>query len=188
MRGTSASKVFVKNNKAIQSLATIALFVSFTAVCSQISIPLPFTPVPLNLALLSVFMSGIILGSIKGTVCQIVYISLGCTGVPVFANFQGGIGIIIGPTGGYIVGYIVVSFIVWLLGRSNHTVTITALSMALGLFACYALGTMWFVIITGTKIFEALFICAIPFVIGDALKIIFATALSKRLPAINFFV
>ena len=73
-RETSAFEMFSKNNKVIQNLTTIALFVSFNAVCSQISIPLPFTPIPVNLALLSVFMSGTILGSVKGAVCQIVYI------------------------------------------------------------------------------------------------------------------
>ena len=107
------SKETIKTKSKILDLTMIALFAVFTTVCSQISIPLPFTPVPVNLALLSVFMSGYVLGSVKGVISQLVFILLGCVGVPVFANFHGGAGILVGPTGGYIVGYIVTSFIAY---------------------------------------------------------------------------
>jgi len=181
VRETSAYEVYAKNNKPILNLVTISLFVTFTSICSQISIPLPFTPIPINLAMISVFMSGYILGSAKGALSQVVYILLGCIGVPVFANFHSGVGIIVGQTGGYIIGYIAASFIVGLFAKDNRHIAIIGLSMMFGLLACYFLGTMWFIILTKTKIFETLLICVIPFLLGDVLKIILSIFLLRRI-------
>ena len=176
--------MFDKNNKAILNLTTISLFVSFTVVCSQISIPLPFTPIPMNLALISVFMSGYVLGSAKGTISQFIYVLLVCVGVPVFANFHGGIGIVVGPKGGYTIGYIATSFIIGLFVKSKRGFTIIGLSMIAGLLACYCLGMLWFMISTKTNIFKAVLIYIIPFFIGDILKIALSIFFSKRLKTI----
>lgn len=83
-----------------------ALLAAVTAACSWISVPLPFTPVPINLATLAVFLAGGLLGAKYGSISIIIYVLLGAIGVPVFHSFTGGIGIITGPTGGYIIGYI----------------------------------------------------------------------------------
>ena len=83
-----------------------ALLAAVTAACSWISVPLPFTPVPINLATLAVFLAGGLLGAKYGSISIITYVLLGAIGVPVFNSFTGGIGIITGPTGGYIIGYI----------------------------------------------------------------------------------
>ena len=166
-------------------ISIIAFFAVLTAVCSQISIPLPFTPIPLNLALFSVFMSGNILGSKKGAVSQAIYVLLGCIGLPVFANLSGGIGILAGPTGGYIIGYIATSFIVGLFAQAKNSYIITGFSMTLGLIACYFLGTAWFVLTTQHGIWEALLLCVIPFLFADALKIVLAAVLSHRLKKVK---
>ncbi|MDR1558854.1 MAG: biotin transporter BioY [Clostridiales bacterium] len=181
MKEISVSVTAPGSGGRVRDLAETAFFASFTAVCSQISIPLPFTPIPINCGLLSVFMAGCILGSKKGALSQIVYVLLGCVGLPVFANFHGGAGAIIGPTGGYIVGYIAAAFISGLPGKGSCHAVITGLSMAAGLFVCYALGTAWFVISAGVHITDALYMCVIPFLIGDAVKIVCAIVLSKRL-------
>ena len=93
-------------------LALCGLFAALTAVCTYISIPLGFTPVPVNLATLAVFLAGGILGMKYGTVSLMVYVLLGAVGLPVFSNFSGGPGVLMGPTGGYIAGYIAAAFIV----------------------------------------------------------------------------
>lgn len=166
------------------NLLLCALFAALTSVCSFISIPLPFTPVPVNLATLSVFLAGGLLGLKYGTISQIVYLLLGVAGVPVFHNFTGGIGILAGPTGGYILGYITAAFLTGLVIRlfgEKRTWPVLALSMAAGLTACYGLGTLWFMVLTGTGLVPSLASCVVPFLPGDGLKILAAGILIRHL-------
>lgn len=159
-----------------------ALFAALTAVCSMISIPLPFTPVPINLATLSVFLAGGLLGSKYGAVSQIVYVFLGAVGLPVFAQFSGGLGIITGATGGYIIGYITGAWLTGLLiEKLGHGLFTIIAAMAAGLASCYILGTLWFMYVTSTGLIAALTMCVIPFLLGDAFKIAVGTILVKRL-------
>ena len=147
------------------------------AICSFITIPLGFTPVPINLATLGVFLTGGILGKKYGSISLIVYILLGAVGVPVFAGFKGGLGVLAGPTGGYIIGYLA-AFLTGLLvelvsrktgtnsdksAKSSHRAISIITAMIAGLAACYALGTAWFMISTGTGLGAALISCVIRF-------------------------
>jgi biotin transport system substrate-specific component len=151
-----------------KKLILCALFAALTAVCSMISIPLPFTPVPINLATLSVFLAGGILGSKGGAISQLVYVALGAVGLPVFHSFTGGFGIIAGPTGGYLIGYIAGA---WLIGfmteKLGHGFYMNLVSMTAGLAVCYTLGTIWFMRLTSTGLAAALMLCVVPFLIGD---------------------
>ncbi len=159
-----------------------ALFAALTAVLSQLSIPLPFTPVPINLATLAFFIAGGLLGPVFGAVSLTVYAILGAVGLPVFAQFTGGIGIILGPTGGYILGYIAGAFLTGLIAkRLSQSFWGNILAMTAGMAVCYAMGTAWFMISTGTGLLAALGMCVIPFLIGDALKILCAAFLVQRL-------
>jgi biotin transport system substrate-specific component len=159
-----------------------ALFAALTAVCSMISIPLPFTPVPINLATLSVFLAGGLLGSKYGFLSQLVYVILGAVGLPVFHNFSGGLGIITGPTGGYIIGYAaaawLIGFLAEKLGREFYK---NIIGMTAGLAVCYGLGTLWFMVLTSTGFAAALIMCVVPFLIGDAVKIAAGAILVKKL-------
>ena len=179
------------------------LFAAITAVCSFITMPLGFTPVPINLGTLAVFLTGGILGKKYGTISMTVYVLLGAAGVPVFAGFRAGISVLAGPTGGYIIGYIVAVFIIGVLadvlvkrstageqtasgGRAVKETLLYALAMVIGLLICYAFGTAWFMISTGTGLWSAMLLCVIPFLPGDALKIIVAAILVKKLrPLLN---
>lgn len=159
-----------------------ALFAALTGVCSMISIPLPFTPVPINLATLSVFLAGGLLGARGGAISQIVYVFIGAIGLPVFSNFSGGFGVLTGPTGGYIIGYVVAAWITGLvIGKFGHSYYKNAIGMLVGLAACYTLGTLWFMYVTNMGIIESLFMCIVPFLIGDGVKIIIAAILVKKL-------
>lgn len=188
------SKTKSKNKRDIRSTATytiviVALFTALTAVFAQISIPIG--PVPINLSLLAVMLAGGILGLKKGTISQLVYLLIGTIGVPVFSNFGSGVGKLAGPTGGYIIGYVVAAAIIGLMfillkkpyakGNSAVKSAICVLAFVLGLAACYGFGTAWYVVSTGTPFAAALMVCVVPFLIGDAAKIIIATILTVRL-------
>ena len=171
-------------------MALCGLFAALMAICSLISIPLGFTPVPVNLATLGVFLAGGLLGKKYGTISIAVYVLLGAVGVPVFAGFRGGLSVLVGPTGGYIIGYIAAAFLVGLLtellvpkaGRSaGREILACIIAMIIGLFACYLLGTLWFMISTHTGVWAALVSCVFPFLPGDALKIAAGAILTQKL-------
>lgn len=178
----------MENTKSIKqtktySMIVIALFAALTAVFSQISIPIG--PVPINLALFAVFTAGGLLGIGRAVMSQLIYLLVGMVGVPVFSGFRGGFAVLAGPTGGYIIGYIIAAFAIALmlklLGKKIYTVV---LSIIVGIALCYAFGTAWFVVSTGTGILEALMICVVPFLVGDAAKTLAATFLIMRLKKI----
>ena len=176
------------------SLTLCGLFAAIMAVCSIITVPLGFTPVPINLGTLGVFLAGGILGRKYGTISIAVYVILGAVGIPIFAGFKGGLGVLAGPTGGYIIGYILAAFVVGLivdfflkddLGIGKQYL-ICVIAMVAGLFVCYLLGTIWFIVSTGTGVWASLVACVFPFLPGDALKIVAATLLVRRLRIILY--
>lgn len=93
------------------------MMTAFTAICAVISVPLPFSPVPVSLATLAVLICGGLIGPKCGSLSQIVYLLLGAIGVPIFHNFTGGMGILLGPTGGFLFGYIFMAFVFGLLAE-----------------------------------------------------------------------
>jgi len=181
----------MKTKSVVFSYVLCALFAALTAVCSQIMIPLPFTPIPINLALLAVWVCGGVLGARKGAIAILVYILLGAVGVPVFVGLNAGLGALAGPTGGYIIGYLPSVIVFGLLvnrGEPAERVSRTAknylLTILKGLPAmavCYAFGTVWFMATTGIGLLEALVLCVIPFIPGDILKVVAAVAVCGAL-------
>jgi biotin transport system substrate-specific component len=162
----------------------IAMFAVLMAVCSWISIP---TVVPFTLQTFGVFMAVGMLGGKRGTLSVLIYILLGAIGVPVFAGMTGGFGIILGSTGGYIVGFLFSALAMWAFekvpGPKN---VIRILSMVAALIVCYAFGTAWFMIVyarsTGAVgLGTVLGWCVIPFIIPDLVKIALAYILSNTL-------
>jgi len=165
-------------------LLLCALFAALTAVCSAISIPLPFTPIPVNLATLSVFLAGGLLGWKYGTISQMIYVLMGAVGIPVFHSFTGGLGVLAGPTGGYIFGYITAAFLTGLIihfFKKETSIPVLAIAMSFGMLSCYLLGTIWFMVSTGAGLAAALLVCAAPFLLGDGLKIVIGCMLVKKL-------
>ena len=160
------------------SLVLCGLFAALTAICSYINIPLGFTPIPMNLATLAVFMAGGLLGTKYGPLSMTVYVLMGAAGIPVFAGFQAGVGVLAGPTGGFLIGYIAAAFVIGALAKRSLDL---ALCMAAGLIVCYGIGTAWFMFTTGTSLMPALIACVIPFIPGDLIKIFIAALLVRRL-------
>ena len=179
----------VKNKSGHESLNTrdaamIALCAAVMAVCSWISIP---AAVPFTMQTFGVFLAVGLLGGRNGTLAVLIYILLGAAGLPVFSGFTGGIGHLFGATGGYIIGFIFSALLMWLvealLGRSSKTL---AASMIAGLLICYAFGTAWFMVVYARDsgsvgLITALSWCVFPYIIPDALKILLAAGMTRRL-------
>ena len=164
-----------------------ALFVAFISICSQIAIYIG--PVPISMSLFAIFMASLLLGMKYGTISVIVYILLGITGIPVFAGARGGFAIILGPTGGFLIGYILCALIVgFVSSRFINKKIYMGIGMIISVIVCYIPGILWHYIITGNTIFMSLKLCVIPFIPGDVIKIIISLILyskiSKRLNSI----
>ena len=172
------------NALSTKDLALTALFVAVMAVCSWISIP---ATVPFTLQTFGVFISIGLLGGKRGTLAILIYLLLGAIGLPVFSGFTGGIGHLLGPTGGYIIGFIFSALLMWLAERLfGKSVPVLAASMIAGLIVCYAFGTAWFMSVytknTGEiGLMTALGWCVFPYIIPDVAKIVLAVILTKRL-------
>lgn len=167
-----------------KDMVYIAVFAVLITICSWISIP---TTVPFTLQTFAIFLAVGLLGGKRGSMAVLVYILLGCVGIPVFAGFSGGIGILAGQTGGYIVGFLCSALVMWGMERLAGTgLWIQVISMVLGLVACYAVGTIWFLVVYGQNtgavgIGTVLGWCVIPFVIPDLAKIVLAVIMTRRL-------
>lgn len=177
-------KTVNKSKWSTLDMAYIAVFAVLIAICSWISIP---TVVPFTLQTFAVFAAVGILGGRRGTLAVLVYILLGAIGIPVFAGFSGGVGVLFGTTGGYILGFLLTGLLYWGLTKAlGEKLPIMILSMVLGLVVCYAFGTAWFMVVYAKMsgaigIGTALSWCVIPFIIPDLCKIALAVALTKVL-------
>ena len=171
------------NNKprtAVKDMVFTAMFAALIAVCSIISIPIG--EVPVTLQTFAICLTAAMLGWKRGTLAVFIYILLGAIGVPVFAGMSGGIGILAGPTGGYIIGFILTSLIVgFAADRWARKALPLAIAMVAGVLACYVTGTIWFMVVTGMGLVESLMLCVVPFLLFDAAKIALAVLLSNRL-------
>ncbi|MDO5134829.1 MAG: biotin transporter BioY [Eubacteriales bacterium] len=165
-------------------MAYIAIFSVLMAICAWISIP---ATVPFTLQTFGVFVAVGVLGGKRGSLSVLIYILLGAVGVPVFAGFSGGLGVLLSTTGGYIVGFLASSLVMWGIETAfGKTPVLQILSMVAGLIVCYAFGTVWFMAVY-TRNAEAVGLgtvlgwCVIPFIIPDLIKIALAFGLSRKL-------
>ena len=172
-----------KNFRTID-LAYIALGAVLIAVCSWISIP---TTVPFTMQTFAMYFVLSMLGGKRGTTAILVYELLGAVGVPVFANFTSGIGILLGNTGGYILGFLFIGLIYWLMVHFlGKKLWVEILAMVIGLAVCYAFGTVWFLFVYtqangAVGLTMVLSWCVIPFILPDLVKLGLALTLSRRL-------
>ena len=163
----------------IRDMTLIAVMAALICVAGPLSIAVG--PIPLSLASFAVYMAGAVLGAKRGAVAVAVYLLIGFIGVPVFSGFSGGFQKLAGVTGGYLIGYLPCAFLTGLgivnsEGRSGYWRL--PVMMIAGTAALYTIGTAWFMIQTGSALGGALSLCVIPFLPGDALKIIAATLLT----------
>ena len=164
-----SAKINIMKNKT-KDLTLIAIATALTCVLSPLSVPIGVVPIALtNLVLL---LNTYVLGYKKALVACLLYIIIGAIGIPVFANFSGGIGILTGPTGGYIIGYIPMVLVAGLLIEKFENKVIHIIAMIIGTALCYTLGTWWFCFVMSSSLASAMAICVTPFIPFDLIKII----------------
>ena len=167
-----------------REIVYMSVFTAMISICSWISIP---ASIPFTLQTMGVFTTVGLLGGKRGTLTILTYILLGAIGVPVFAGLTGGISVLLGTTGGYIMGFLLSALLMWgietIMGRNQ---IVLAFSMIAGLIVCYVFGTAWFMLIYTQHsgvigLSTVLGLCVIPFIIPDLIKIGVALFLTNRL-------
>ena len=170
-----------------RDLARVAMGVALIAVCSWLSIPMT---VPFTLQTFAVCLVTALFGLRLGLWTVVCYLLLGAVGAPVFAGFNGGLSALMGPTGGYLVGFLCTSLAVGLaVDRLGRKLTVQIVAMALGILLCYTFGTAWFVLVYTHRsgpisVGAALGMCVFPYLLPDAVKIVLAAILTRRLTPI----
>lgn len=166
-------------------MSLCALFAALTAIGSQIAVAIG--PVPVNLATFVVFCAGAILGPRLGALSMGIWVLLGAVGVPVFSLMRGGLQMLVGPTGGYIIGYVPAAFVTGLImnGAKSGRIAVYPLAMFAGMVIYFTIGTAWYMILTRVGFAEACMTCVVPFIPFDLLKIAAATAVSHRLRSVS---
>ena len=169
---------------SVRDLCLIATGAALLAVCSWLSIP--FT-VPFTLQSFAVCLLAALLGMRRGVLAVLVYMLLGVAGLPVFSGFRAGLGVLLGATGGYILGFLLTALSVgFAADRFPGRARPLALAMLVGMLLCYACGTAWFLLVytrgSGAMgLLGALNLCVFPFLLPDALKCALALGLALRL-------
>jgi biotin transport system substrate-specific component len=178
--------------KNLATLTLIGLMTAIICILGPLSIPIAVSPVPISLTNLAIYFVVVILGRKKGTVSYIVYLLLGFAGLPVFSNFTAGPAKLLGPTGGYLIGFIFMALIAgFFVDKFPGKVFIHIFGMILGTIVTYILGTGWLAYQTHMGLGAALFAGVIPYIPGDIIKIALAavlgTAVKKQLKKAGYY-
>lgn len=168
----------MKVNMKTREIVYCAIFATITAVLAQISIPLP-GGVPLTMQTFAVSLAGILLGSKRGFISMLVYVLMGCIGIPVFAGLTAGIGAVLGPTGGFILSFPIMSFIIGLITERTNNKIIIFLGMVLGSIVNYVVGAAQFAIVTDSTLLNAFLVCVLPFILVGLIKAVLATGIGS---------
>lgn len=165
-------------------LVYIGLSAALIAVCAWITVPLG--AIPVTLQTLAICLVAGLFGWKRGVLATLVYILIGAVGVPVFSGFKGGIGVLLGATGGYIIGFLFTALLVGTVSDKTEKLWALILSMIGGVAVCYAFGTAWFMLVYAKNtapigLAKTLALCVTPFLLPDAAKIIIASLLTNRL-------
>jgi biotin transport system substrate-specific component len=176
MNSTLAQQLFPSRSLAKDATLVVA-GAALTVICSQIAIP--WIPVPFTLQTFAVLLCGLVLGARRGMLAQVAYVVGGAAGLPVFIKFGAGMGHLAGPTGGYLLGFVLAAGLVGVLAERgwDRKVGLTALAMAAGTIVILACGFAWLSLLVGAD--KALWGGVIPFLAGDAVK---AAAVALVLP------
>ncbi|MDW7776864.1 MAG: biotin transporter BioY [Methanosarcinales archaeon] len=177
----------MNENTNIKPLLYAALFAALTAIGAFIKIPLPLSPVPITLQVFFVLLAGLLLGARWGGTSMVVYVMLGIIGLPVFSGGSSGLGVLMGPTGGYLIGFVAGAFITGLIyTEAGHNMPVTIGAMICGLAAIYLPGVIQLSFVANMSLLQAVAVGIVPFLIGDAIKIVAALIVADRIrPFLN---
>ena len=166
-------------SKELRLLTTAALFTALLCITAPFSINIG--PIPISLATFTVYLAAAVLGWKGGCLAVAAYLVLGAVGLPVFSGFMGGAERLIGPTGGYLIGYLPCALTVGLVSdyAKKFRYVFDVLGMILGTVILYALGTIWFMFVSGNSLSYSLAACVYPFIAGDLIKIVCAALVAE---------
>lgn len=162
-----------------KDICTIGIFTALICALGQISIPMPYG-VPITLQTFAVMLTGIILGRQKGCVSTLIYLLIGAVGLPVFSGFQGGLGVIFGPTGGFILAFPILAYLCG-KGYEKNNIIHLIIFVILGNILTYFIGIIVFSLVTGSLISVGLSACVLPFIPTDIIKSLLAILLGKTI-------
>lgn len=157
-----------------------SLFACILSILAQIKIDLPIG-VPITLQTLGIYLIALYLKPKLAFITTLTYLLMGIIGLPVFHGFKGGIGILLGPTGGYIFAFPFTALLISYLVYNKNSLIIKIISLIIGTCLCYFIGTLWFVFISDNSLLAALSMCVIPFIPGDIVKMIIALFLINKI-------
>ncbi len=169
------------NDSSTKGLVYAALFGALTAAGAFIVIPLP--PVPITAQTFFLNVAAVLLGARLGALSQFIYVLLGVIGIPVFAGGKAGLGVIFGPTGGYLLGFVLAAFVIGIINhmKKNAGVFWNIFSMLIGMLIIYLAGSLQLSLVATLSFYKALAVGALPFIPGDIIKIVLAAIVSARL-------
>lgn len=184
MNTATANKEHTTKKMSTRDMTFIALMTAVTCILGPLSIPLPFSPVPISFTNLAIYLSLYVLGMNGATISYLVYLLIGMVGVPVFSGFSGGFGKLAGPTGGYLIGFIFLTLIAgFLMKLFPGNKVMEAVGMIVGTAVCYAFGTAWLCIQAHMSAAAGLAAGVIPYIPGDLIKIVAAMIVGTALRA-----
>ena len=171
----------MQNSKiSIQDICSIAIMTAITVVLAQISIPMPLG-VPMTMQTFAVTLAGIVPGAKRGAISMIIYVLLGAIGVPVLANFSGGFQHLIGPTGGFLLSFPIMAYLIGIGTKMRRQKGMFLLFLILGTAANYAIGVLMFCILMKASIWTGITACVLPFIPTAIIKAAVASILGLKL-------
>lgn len=167
----------MRNPNKTKQLVLTAVLAALLAVIAPLTIPVG--PIPFSLAIFGVFFISAMQPPLGAMASLCVYVLLGAVGLPVFSGFRGGPQVLVGATGGYIVGYFVMALVTSLAIRRTPNLFLQMVGAVLGLAGCYLLGTLWYMFVAGVDFLSAILVCVAPFAIPDIIKGFLALGIAK---------
>lgn len=166
---------------SVKQIALVGLMAAIICVLAPFALPIPISPVQITLGTLAIYFVLTVLGLKLGTISVVVYILLGLAGLPVFAGFTGGAGKLLGPSGGYILGYIFMALICgFFIDKWDNNVFLSFLGFLLGTAVLYLFGSLWLTYQTTVTLSQAIVAYVLPYIPGDLIKLILAMILGRQ--------
>lgn len=171
-----------KKKFSIRQIALVGLMTAVICILGPWAMHIPISPVPISLGMLAIYFAASVLGMKLGFVSVTIYLLLGLIGLPVFTDFMGGPGKLLGPTGGYLIGYLFMALICgFFTDKWSDKIVINFFGMLLGTAACYLFGTLWLGYQLSLSFTEALMAGVIPYIPGDIIKLVIAMIIGGQL-------
>ncbi len=167
----------IKFKNSTEKMAVIAVCTAVIIVVSQLSIPMP-SGVPITMQTFGIALCGYILGAKYASISTAIYIALGAVGLPVFSNFSGGFGSLLGYTGGFIWGFVLMAFLCGLGNKWNNKIVGVALGIA-GLLLCDICGAFQYAVIAKIDFVASFMLVAVPYLVKDIICVVLAFVVAR---------